>query len=40
MEKKKKNESDFVTPQNCFKLLLSFTIEFNFSKSCAVNIGS
>ena len=34
-KKSKKSESGFVIPWNCFKLLLSFTVEFDVSKTCA-----
>ena len=30
-KEKKKRESGFAIPQNCFELLLSFTVEFNVS---------
>ena len=33
-KKKKKCESGFVIPQNCFEPLLSFNAEFNVSRSC------
>ena len=32
---KNQRKSPFVTPWNCFTLLLNFTVEFDVSKSCA-----